>query len=511
MSMPPKAIPILTDLPAEDPRLGFEKYVSAIAAAIRGGAPAQFTIGLYGPWGKGKSSILRGIQRELEGARGIDVVPFDAWRYEKAPNLLVPLVWRMRQTLDKGGAMSKFVSALKNIEVEIQGVTLRGGGDGDGENDPFLSALDSLSKLGDKLKDTERIVVLIDDLDRCSPGRVMEVIESIRILMDVPGFVFVLAIDYDVLKRAIRARYRNIDADQFIEKIVQVPFRIPDLADVSGSLVSTIVPDWRGLRDTWFPGVTDEEMDAIAHLALRRNPRQIKRVVNSGMLARHISWTADSKKEILLLLASLAMQQRWPGRFQEMVTAIERWQVDDGASDSDALGEVVRTDKWGLEDKESIEGTDLKRFLERFLPLESPVSEVIDILRLASEAGGIASPTAETHRKRQRRTVDILNDLNLIPDGAELHLDLTGTVSEPMRSAIYAWVDEEPARGHFTWAAGSRAPLRWAYEPDVHWNPSKLATRLFELANVEQRGFNPSEAWAYEGRNLREIARTHVV
>ena len=74
-------IPIISDVPRDDPGLGFAEYAEALADAIRGGNPAQFTIGIYGQWGSGKSSLLNAIAKNL--SRSSDVIPvlFDAWRY----------------------------------------------------------------------------------------------------------------------------------------------------------------------------------------------------------------------------------------------------------------------------------------------------------------------------------------------------------------------------------------------------------------------------------------------
>jgi predicted KAP-like P-loop ATPase len=83
------SIPIVADIPQADPRLG---YAEALSDAIRGGTPPQFTIGIYGPWGSGKSSLLNAIHREL--TQGEDVLPvfFDAWRYERSEYIVVPLL-----------------------------------------------------------------------------------------------------------------------------------------------------------------------------------------------------------------------------------------------------------------------------------------------------------------------------------------------------------------------------------------------------------------------------------
>ena len=62
-------------------------------------------------------------------------------------------------------------------------------------DDAFARPYEELRKIPSALHG-RRIVALIDDLDRCSPQNVMAVLESINLVMDVPGFVFVLALDY---------------------------------------------------------------------------------------------------------------------------------------------------------------------------------------------------------------------------------------------------------------------------------------------------------------------------
>ena len=53
----PDPLPIVADIPLPEPQLGFGRYASALADAIRGGQPPQFTVGIYGRWGSGKSSM----------------------------------------------------------------------------------------------------------------------------------------------------------------------------------------------------------------------------------------------------------------------------------------------------------------------------------------------------------------------------------------------------------------------------------------------------------------------
>ncbi len=69
---------------------------------------------------------------------------------------------------------------------------------------------------------------MVDDLDRCTPDGVVNVLEAIHVLTDIEGFVFVVALDREYLTKAIMQKYREDGlAERFIEKIVQIPFSIP--------------------------------------------------------------------------------------------------------------------------------------------------------------------------------------------------------------------------------------------------------------------------------------------
>ena len=87
-------------------------------------------------------------------------------------------------------------------------------------------------------------VFLIDDLDRCLPEKAVEMLEAIKLFLDVEGCAFVLALDDEVIERGIAYRYRNyldpalqaagvaalappITGHEYLEKIVQLPFRLP--------------------------------------------------------------------------------------------------------------------------------------------------------------------------------------------------------------------------------------------------------------------------------------------
>jgi hypothetical protein len=161
----------------------------------------------------------------------------------------------------------------------------------------------------------ERIVLYIDDLDRCPPAVVVKVLEAIHLLVALPVFVVVVAVDARWLRRAIERHYAEMGLSpaNYLEKIFQVPFQLsamnrsafgdlvrtlaaPSVAPASPSVpASPTVPAprepvvhevHRDLRPRQLE-ITAAEMEFLARLApLVPSPRATKRLVNLYRLLR---------------------------------------------------------------------------------------------------------------------------------------------------------------------------------------------------------------------------------
>jgi hypothetical protein len=104
------------------------------------------------------------------------------------------------------------------------------------------------AQFGDESKFRLNLLFLIDDLDRCLPEKAVEMLESIKLFLEVPGCAFVVAVDDEIVGRGIQHRYRDylfegrtrseqvIEADkgpitgaEYLEKIIHLPVRVPAL------------------------------------------------------------------------------------------------------------------------------------------------------------------------------------------------------------------------------------------------------------------------------------------
>jgi hypothetical protein len=118
-----------------------------------------------------------------------------------------------------------------------------------------FEALSDLIRTGDPALPIDRIVLYIDDLDRCRPGRVIEVLEAVHLLLAFRLFVVVVAVDPRWLTRCLELHYpellggRGVDEmdasspQDYLEKIFQIPFMVRPI-DVRGyrDLIRSLVP-----------------------------------------------------------------------------------------------------------------------------------------------------------------------------------------------------------------------------------------------------------------------------
>jgi hypothetical protein len=93
---------------------------------------------------------------------------------------------------------------------------------------------EDIAELGKNLPRNTKIVIMIDDLDRCSPEKIVEVLEAIKLLLNFELFIVTIALDSNVISRAVEKRYEKVLAEvgrsgyAYLDKIIQIPFYIPE-------------------------------------------------------------------------------------------------------------------------------------------------------------------------------------------------------------------------------------------------------------------------------------------
>jgi len=280
----------------------------------------------------------------LDNNKKIVTVWFDAWRYEREENLaVIPFLRTVKLTLDaseksKEGKWGGLINGIKRTttayltatkvkygpaETDLGEVaeSLKGDGSIAGDKDtPYYHATEFLEKgLADLRKDDNsyRIVVFVDDLDRCSPDKALEVLESIKSFFDIEGIVYVIGMDAETINSLVKQKYGGsfaIKGLDYLQKIVQLPFQVPEWkeVDLSNSVRKIIT---QGLKDSEFVEQFEKNTELIVK-AVELNPRQVKRFINNIILAKSVF---SKPVDELIVVQALHFRPEW-NSFLELIT-----------------------------------------------------------------------------------------------------------------------------------------------------------------------------------------------
>ncbi len=136
-----------------------------------------------------------------------------------------------------------------------------------------------------------RLIIFVDDLDRCTPQRALELLESIKTFFDIEGIIYVVGIDPTSINSIIATKYgekSKIDGLNYLQKIVQLTFPIPVWNEEGVSNTIRTMMQEAGMNHDDIDKILEGPNTNLIIKAAKLNPRDIKRFVNSIMLWRHI-------------------------------------------------------------------------------------------------------------------------------------------------------------------------------------------------------------------------------
>lgn len=252
--------------------LNFSGVADTVAEIIVQSRGRPISIGVSGAWGVGKSSMIRLIrnalkERAVNNAETFVFVEFNAWLYQgyddaraalleviatalskeaesrktgldKVENLIKRVNWLRAVKLTTGPALALMLGlppiGFRTTELvgEVGNIT----NDLTKPDDPTSPPKEihairecfeqTLAEIGIK------IVVLIDDLDRCLPPTTISTLEAIRLFLFLKNTAFVIAADDVMIKHAVKNHFGDVDdthVTNYFDKLVQVPIRVPPL------------------------------------------------------------------------------------------------------------------------------------------------------------------------------------------------------------------------------------------------------------------------------------------
>ena len=237
--------------------------------------PSSLTIGLYGEWGSGKTSLLNMVFENVERIDdGVVVLRFNPWLCSDPKQLVTQFFKQMataiklkKRAADKAwelidqyadilGATSVIPVAGEIVAAFTKVLTKKAEEETKERTNDLQESKNQIIK---KLKDEKiKIIVSIDDIDRLSEEEIVAVFQLVKSLADFPNTIYVLAFDYDVVVRAL-GKVQHGDGKEYLEKIVQVPFEIPvpNIDDIHEALFSKLngilgdIPEEDWDKETW--------------------------------------------------------------------------------------------------------------------------------------------------------------------------------------------------------------------------------------------------------------------
>jgi len=335
---------IITDEPTLEDALDFRNYSRRLAEIITNSTP-RFSIGVFGGWGTGKTSLMSMTRQILDDNDKIITVWFDAWRYERENYLaVIPFLRTVNLTLDaaqksKAGNWENVKSSIeKAAKVFSTAITItplpglsfdfekaRDALKQDeliaGERVIYYHITDFLGKALDELREKDkeyRIVIFIDDLDRCSPDKALEVLESVKSFFDVEGIVYVIGMDSKTINSLVRKKYGEgsaVEGLDYLQKMVQLPFQIPTWREIDiTKAISKIIS--KGLEGSSELAKEFENHKELIVKAVQLNPREVKRFINNIIFAKAVFGKPLNE---LIVVQALKFRSDW-NRFLNLIT-----------------------------------------------------------------------------------------------------------------------------------------------------------------------------------------------
>ncbi len=301
---------ILTDNPirsiSED-RFDFKDYAQILANIIIETEKLPFVIGIFGEWGTGKTSMMWMIHDILKDRSDLRSVWFNPWKYDNKEELWHALIQtillsileddkakrnrKLAKLISKLGKECTWVIFKKVVSSATSGLisdgTIEGAKNKLFEQDTMYHRHinhfeeDFPKIIKEYLGNQGKLLVFVDDLDRCIPENAITVLESLKLFLGNAQCVFILGMDRQIVELGIKQRYGDLiemSGRDYLDKIIQVPFFLPPVR-------------FKNLRKELQNEMTAEYTDEIwriVQIGLKGNPRNTKRFINCFYLSSKI-------------------------------------------------------------------------------------------------------------------------------------------------------------------------------------------------------------------------------
>lgn len=392
--------------------LDYEYLIRTLQSIIMDDTLLPASIGVYGDWGSGKSSLMYMCKKRLEDSdEKIKCLIFNGWLFENYDDAKTAILGSILDEIGKQKRLSKkaknilsglyeSVDKLKLIKSAIKygsqfllsgGVGLLSGIAVDKIAQQYQTEgqavdLEAIkSAVSDELQDKElredirkfqkefakllsetkisRLVVFIDELDRCRPDTILDTLEAIKLFLFEGKVAFVIGADERHISYAVKSKFKDIEGIQinigqeYLEKLIQYPIRIPRLsADEVETYIACLllqnelptecfedfvarikeeksidfekyeikkVGDQFSQKTEIYEKITDalavaRQLATVLSSGLQGNPRQCKRFLNSLYMRLQMAKYKNKSLDRMVLAKIMMLEYIKPFLFKEI-------------------------------------------------------------------------------------------------------------------------------------------------------------------------------------------------
>jgi len=321
-------------------RLGRRSFARALAAEVMAAPAARgFVMGLSGPWGSGKTSILN-MTVDAIGDQAV-VVEFNPWMFSGTEALVSSFFAEIGKQLARKEAKLKGIAgklaaygqllsplaAVVGAGTAVQGAAsiLQG-----------LSATPSVFEQHQELRTLlegldKRLVVVVDDVDRLRPDEVLDIVRLVRLVGDFPNTLYLLAFDRHRVEECLGEG--NAERGRaYLEKIVQVTHDVPAARqpDVTAMFITGLAPMLDDLPAGPFNIGDWQNILAFVIRPLLVTPRHVQRLLGSLSMTMRL---VEDEVALADLIGIETVRVLHPALFEALVSVADHLSVNTGIAD----------------------------------------------------------------------------------------------------------------------------------------------------------------------------------
>jgi predicted KAP-like P-loop ATPase len=292
---PPIGPDISADRPGRDPsldRLGYAPFAKRLAESISAMPRAEGQVlALYGGWGFGKTTMLNYVRHyleEMEAAKRPVVISFNPWWFSGHEDLVRAFFGQISAKIqDRKEFPPEVRTGLADFADAISDIPLPYFSWGKLVGRAVRPKVKDIEKLKNEIaaalrKQAQRILVVIDDIDRLTSEEIRQVFRAVKSVGDFPNVTYLVAFDKSVVVRSL-GQVQGGSGEDYLEKIVQIPFELPLVDRVSirtlfFEQVDTILVgiDQKSFDQTYWGNIFLEGIDKFLE-----TPRDVVRFTNA--------------------------------------------------------------------------------------------------------------------------------------------------------------------------------------------------------------------------------------